>query len=196
MSVIITVDADALLDVQRRLKDIPKKAPNAISKSLNRAMTNAAVTLSQEIRKDYNIKAGEIKGSIKKTRANPGTLSAEVKSKGSVIPLDKFKTSRLMTTSNKGDVKSVSLNKKVVKAAVKKGAMKPVLGAFVVSLHGAKIFKRETKKRLPINRLFGPSVPQMGSNEKIAEAVNDKAEGMYSRTLDHEITRLLERLGG
>lgn len=196
MSVIIKVDDSMLKDVQKRLKEIPQKSPNAISASLNRTMTNVASNINKEIRSEYTVKAMDIRGTLKKTRANPSKLSAAVKSTGGVIGLDKFKTSALMTTSRKGGTKSVGFNRKPVKAAVKKGGMKTVLGAFVATVNGPKIFKRTTKRRLPIERLHGPSVPQMAGNDRIVEFVNTEAGATFEKRLDHEIGRLLERLGG
>ena len=196
MSVVIKVDESMLRDVQSRLKEIPQKAPNVISASLNRTVTNVASNLSKEIRKTYTVKAGDIKGTITRVRATPQTLSASVKSKGGTMGLDKFKTSALMATSRKGGVKSVKINRKPVKAAVKKGQMKKVMDGFVATVNGPKIFKRQTKKRLPIERLHGPSVPQMAGSPEVGEAVNREAQAMFGRRLDHEIGRLLDKLGG
>ncbi|MEK4713470.1 phage tail protein [Sporosarcina sp. FSL K6-5500] len=182
MSVIINIDDAAFRDIQRRLAEIPNKAPNAISAALNRTVTNVATNLNKEVRKEYTIKAGDVKGTIKKRTANRGDLRASVKSTGGVIPLDKFKTSKL--------------GRKQVKVAVKKGQLKKVLGAFAADISGPKIFKRKTKKRLPINKLFGPSVPQMAGESSIAERINNQASETFERRLDHEINRLLARLGG
>lgn len=198
MSVVINVDDAMLRSVQEKLKEIPQKAPNVISQSLNRTVTNVASNLSKEVRKEYSVKAGDIKGrgGIKRIRANPSNLAAAVRSTGEVIGLDHFKTSNLMSTSRKGGVKSVSLNRKPVKAEVKKGQMKTVLGGFVATMNGPKIFKRETKRRLPIKRLFGPSIPQMAGNEKVSEIINTEAAKTFDKRLDQNINHLLSKLGG
>lgn len=196
MSVTIRVDESVLRDVQSRLGEIPEKAPNIISASLNRTVTNVASNLSKEIRKIYTVKAGDIKGTVTRFRSTPQTLSASVTSRGGPMGLDKFKTSALMSKSNKGGVKTVKINRKPVKAEVKKGQMKKVLGGFVAEINGPKVFKRQTKHRLPIERLHGPSVPQMAGSPEVGEAVSKEAKIMFDRRIDHEIGRLLARLGG
>ncbi|ARD47578.1 phage tail protein [Sporosarcina sp. P33] len=196
MSIVIKVDDATLRDIRVKLAEIPEKAPNAISASLNRTVTNISSNLSKEIRKTYTVKARDIKDTITRTRANPKKLSASVQSKGGTMGLDKFKTSALMVTKNKGGVKSVQLNCKPIKAAVKKGRLKTVVNAFAATANGAKIFKRKTKKRLPIERLHGPSVPQMAGNPQVVEVVEREGQAMFDRRIDHEINRILDKLGG
>lgn len=180
----VELDRTMLEDVQRRLGEMEKKAPNVISSALNRALTNVASNVSKEVRQDYNIKAADIKSTLEKTRASKANLSAIVRSRGNLIPLDRFKVSP----------KKVSPKRKTpIKIAVKKTGMKPLGGAFVADISGIKVFKRQSKKRLPIDRLFGPSVPQMLQNEGIRENINREGEDMFYRRLDHEINRILDR---
>jgi hypothetical protein len=187
MKMTVNVDEKLLKDVQKKLKDVPKKAPNAISNALNRAATNVNSNVSKEVRKEYVIKSGDIKATLTKTKATRSKLSAEVRSDGNVIPLDRFKVSPKTIKPNR---------KKPIKVAVKKGGVKPVLGAFVADVSGIKVFERTSKKRLPIRRLFGPSVPQMLGNGGIREEIERQGQETFERRLDHEINRILEKRGG
>jgi hypothetical protein len=183
----VKVDRDLLHDVQKRLGTFSDKAPNAIANALNRALTTVAAQVSREVRKEYNIKAKDVKATLSKTRASRANLSAIVRSQGEVVPLDRFKVSPKTPQPKR---------KKPIKVAVKKTGLKPLLRAFVVDLHGIKVFRRKTKHRLPIQRLFGPSIPQMLGNEEILNKINREGKEMFYKRLDHEINRILSKGSG
>lgn len=183
----ITVDTEMLEEVRQRLGEMERKAPNAISNSLNRTVTNIATNVSKEVRKEYNVKATDVKDTLRKRKANHSDLSAEVRSTGQVLPLDRFKVTPKTVNPKR---------KKQLKVAVKKDGVKQILGAFVTNLNGIKIFIREGDDRLPIDRLFGPSVPQMLGNEGTVENINIQARDTFEKRLEHEINRILERSGG
>lgn len=182
----ITVDVnDAFVEsVANRLGTFHKQAPNAISRALNRAATNVNSNIKKEVRKEYNIKARDINNTLKKTRATKSDLRAAVISTGSPLGLDKFKVSP----------KTVNPKRKTpIKIGVKKGSLKRVMGAFIADINGPKVFRRVTKKRLPIERLFGPSVPQMLGNENVVNVIEQEGQKTFHKRLDHEIERILEK---
>ncbi|SFP11059.1 phage tail protein [Salibacterium halotolerans] len=184
MKMSVEVDEKLLEEVQSRLGAFQKKAPNAISNALNRASSNVRSNISKEIRKEYVIKAGDVKETLSKGKARRGDLSTEVRSQGSVIPLNRFKVSPKTVNPTR---------KKPIKIGVKKGSTKEVRGAFVADINGPKVFSRHGKSRLPISRLFGPSVPQMLDNEEIRQEINDQGVETFYERLDHEIFRLYEK---
>lgn len=183
----VSIDRNMLEDVQKRLGQFEKKAPQAISSALNRALTNVASNISKEVRQDYNIKAADVKETLIKTKASRQNLNAIVRSRGNLIPLDRFKVS---------PKKPAPKRKAPIKVGVKKNGVKPISGAFVADISGVKVFQRQGKQRLPINRLFGPSVPQMLKNEEIRNVINEEGRETFYRRLDHEINRILERGAG
>lgn len=180
----VDVDRNMLNDVRNRLGTMSNKAPQVISSALNRALTTVASNISKETRQQYNIKAADIKGTLEKTKASKTSLNAIVKSRGNLIPLDRFKVSPRKVTPKR---------KAAIKVGVKKNGMKTLSGAFVADINGIKVFKREGRKRLPINRLFGPSVPQMLKSEDIRRRINEEGRDTFYRRLDHEINRILQR---
>lgn len=186
MSMLIQVDAAALRDVEQRLGQFANRAPNAIANSLNRASTNTASNITKETRSKYHLKPADIKATLKITKASKSVLSAEVRSSGKAVPLDRFKVTPKTVNPKR---------KSQLKIAVKKDGIKQVLGAFIANLNGVKVFKRENDKRLPIARLFGPSIPQMIGNEGTVENINQNAQVTYETRLDHEINRILVQLG-
>ena len=187
MTIAVRVDADRLRDIQRQLGDFANKAPDVTSNALNRAMTNMASNLPKKVREHYHVKAGTVKDTLNVTKSTKATLKAEVRSSGKVIGLDHFKVTPKTVQPRR---------KKQLKIAVsKKAGMKQIMGAFISNLNGVKVFKREGKERLPINRLFGPSVPQMADEEGIVEHVNQQGYITFEKRVDHEVDRILNRAG-
>lgn len=52
-------------------------------------------------------------------------------------------------------------------------------------------FRREGKDRLPIERIFGPAVPQLFGNNAIKEQIAEAAMKKYEERIRHEVGRLI-----
>jgi hypothetical protein len=182
MRIVVDLDQQMLNDVERRLGRFSRRAPNALSNAINRGVTNINSNVKKVVRKEYNIKAGDIQQTLRVSRSTRSSLSGDVKSSGSPIGLDKFKVSP----------KTVNPRRKTpIKVGVKKGNLEKVLGAFVADINGTKVFQREGKSRLPIKRLFGPSVPQMIDNDGVRSNIEQEGQQTFVTRLDHEINRIL-----
>lgn len=184
MNVTVNVDRRVLRDVQIRLGNMSNKAPDVITRALNRSMTTVAASISRETRKEYSIKAGDIKASLTKTKASKSAMTAIVKSQGQLIPIDRFRVSPKTVQPKR---------KKPIKIGVKKGTLKEVKGPFVANLNGIKVFERTGKNRLPIKRIMGPSIPQMIGNEVITNKINQDGLTQFNSRINHEINRILGR---
>lgn len=182
MRVVVDLDQRMLKDVQQKLGAFSNRAPNAISNAINRAVTNVNSNIKKEVRKEYIVRAGDIQATLKVERASRASLSGKVKSTGNPISLEKFKISPKTPNPKR---------KAPIKAAVKKGSLKTVLGAFVADINGAKVFERKSSERLPIKKLFGPSVPQMINNEGIRMQIEQEGHQTFNNRLGHEINRIL-----
>lgn len=186
MSIRIIADEAELRRVQQQLGQLQHKAPNMISRAMNRSITNIKANVPKEVRKDYNVKATEVKDTLKIMKASASKLQAEVKSTGKVLGLDKYKVSPKTVNPKR---------KSQLKISVKKSNTKQILGSFIANINGTKVFKRDGKARLPISRLMGPSVPQMIGNESNVERINQSAYAMYESRINHEINRVLSQMG-
>jgi hypothetical protein len=178
----ITITSKDIGDVERRLDQYSKKAPVVIYRALNRAASGIKTNASKKAREGYRIKAKDVNQTFSIKKASRGSLGASVTSKSGSIGLEKF---RVNATLEK--------RPKKFKAAVKKGgSLKEITRGFVASVNGIKIFSRVGKPRLPIDRLFGPPVPQMVNNKDVRGFVEQQAMDTYQKRLDHEIKRVLE----
>ncbi|EJW19148.1 phage tail protein [Paenibacillus alvei] len=194
--VMITVDANTLKDVERRLGEYPKKAPLVISRALNRAAANVKTNAVKRVRESYVVKAKDVSTTMSVKKASRNNLSANVTSEGTSIGLDKFRVRPAEPRHSKPP--------KALKVQVKKaGGAKQIVGAFVASVNGNKVFSREANSRhlkgksgrwteLPVKRLFGPPIPEMVGNKSIREFVEREAATVFDQRLEHEINRTLE----
>ncbi len=67
-----------------------KEITQAVTRSLNRAANAGKVAGTRKIREEYNIKAKDIKKTIKIKKASYGTLEAKIAIEGKPIPLKYF----------------------------------------------------------------------------------------------------------
>lgn len=183
----INVKIDGVKEAKRVLADFPKQAPGIVSGAINRAITNMGSNINKEVRSNYEIKAGDVRATLKKKNSTRASLSGSIQSTGGPIPLDRFKISPKTVQPKR---------KKQLKITIKKGRTKQITGAFVANINGIKIFKRETKKRLKIKRLYGVSVPQMIGREETVKSIEIDGRVMFERRLTHGVQRVLERYGG
>lgn len=58
------------------------------------------------------------------------------------------------------------------------------------------MFERDGSKRLPISEFMGPSTAQMAGNSTVLADVEEKAQEVINKRVEHEITRILNGYGG
>lgn len=174
----IEVDASGIERAQMLLAGIPQAADKAVANSLNRSIVAARTAISKGIRGEYVLSARDIKKNIRLERATPGKLSASVTFKGSFLELTKFKVK-----FRKG---------RGIQAQIKKGRNINLPHSFFVTTGHVGTYHRSSKASYPIDLEFGPSVPQMAGNVKVTEPAIQRAQEVFSSTLEHEIFARLE----
>jgi hypothetical protein len=194
-AVLVKIDATDFRKVELRLGGAYKKAPSAVSRALNRAAESTRTEAVRETTKRYHVKAEEIRGSKKKeipsklwiSKASANRLTAIINSSSSRIPLDHFKTSSLKFN-----------NRSPIMVAVKKDGLKKLSHAFIFENkypgggNARLIFQRVGKERLPIKRLYGPSISELVGGRVIRPEVEKTAAETYNKRITHEIERALE----
>lgn len=158
---------------KRLLAQQPKKAAAAISSATNRALIAGRTALSTGIRSEYSIRAGAIKSHVKLKKASKGTQSGELKVSGRPIDLMEFNPS-----ISRGGMVSVRIKK----------ARKKLPRSFFVAVGKAGLYHRTTSKRLPIEREFTLSVPQMAGNVNVSAAVQKRMREVFVERLEHAMT--------
>ena len=178
----IKIDESQLRFIESNFDNLKGKMPNALANAINRSMEMVKTEALRQATSKYTIKKGELSDSIKFTRSSGGNLTARIVSTGSVIGLDHFK----LTPKTRGKYK------KTVNSIVKKVEGGSIPNAFIAYSDGRLgAFKRKSTKRLPIERLMGPSAPQMLGEDSILEYLQGFMEEKLNMRLEHEIERLM-----
>lgn len=133
-------------ELEKALGDAgPKKLRQQVAIALNQTAKRTETLLAKEVAKEIVIAQKEIKKGIKQDRkAKPEVLATNVVQKESArMPLKRYKARQ---------------NKAGVRYRIsKKGGGKQIKSAFISEKLGSHVYKRTSKKRLPIQKLYGPS---------------------------------------
>jgi len=166
--------------IEALFEETPRQAKIVLWRAINRAATAGKTRASVNIRKEYVIKAGDVKQRIKIRKATANALSAQIRASGPVIPLMKF------------DVTPSSPEGMQVRARVKKGSRKPIQNGFVARANGqVNVFTRVGSSRYPIQGRYGPSVAQMMGKDEIVDDIQNRAQEVLDSRLEHDLNRLL-----
>lgn len=180
----ISAGPERLKKARNMLIGFEDEIPKVVSRAINRAIENARANVVREVRDHYNIKAKDIRTTLKISRSNSKNLAAVISSRGAPLPTMAFKVRPGTVNGRRRTPLTVS---------VKKGQSENLDRAFIATLGGSKgVYERIGGPRLPIRQLYGPSVPQMIGNEEIIKQIADQARKTLDDRLDHEINRVLE----
>ena len=156
------------------LRASPETLELATVAALNRAVLAGRTAVSKGMRAHYTIRAAD----VNRKKARRGQLSALLTARGAPIDLMKFK---------------VRIGRKGVFAQVKKGGGGKLARSFFVGIGRAGLYHRAATTRLPIQREYGPSIPQMAGETNVSAAVNTRMEEVFQTHFMHEVDY---RLGG
>lgn len=148
----ITYEIERLQELRQRFDY--RIIDKALQRALQVAATKTRTRISKEVRLVYNIKAGDIGRTVRLKRIPGGRLLVYI---GKVVGLDHF-------GARGRNVKTARGKRRGVTVQVRKDRSRRLVAGGFVGGKGRVIFKREARSRLPIERLYGPSIPQMVSN--------------------------------
>ncbi|WP_338847917.1 phage tail protein [Massilia sp. W12] len=188
----ITVDVKGsmqavLADIGRVRRDVVDKA---VPRTLNKVIAQAKTAASREIRAaGYKLKASTIKGALSTRKASAVQLTAVLTASGKPIPLIQY-NARQVADGVSVDVKN---GRKIIKHAFIAVMPNGHKGVFVRVGKKHKKVTRNGKTRwtgLPIQELFGPSVPNGLVNKKVQTALNRLMKEKFPVILRQQIKHL------
>lgn len=182
----ISISEDNLKKVQIMIEKSPENVEQAARNALNRTIGSVRKEISVNIRKNYEIKAKDIKSALNLRHATNTSLIAEIKSKGSPRILQAFRVT-MYKPNKKGYTKPPRAR------VFKVGSMKTVKGMFVNKKR--YLTQRTTTKRYPLRTPYGPSIPQMMGSKKVIDVIKDKAQDTLNKRFLHEIEYRFGKLG-
>ena len=143
----------------------------AMSRAAKRAASHAKSIGTKHVRQTYTIDAASVKAatSIKSTQD------------GAVL--------RIAGPRKSAGHYKAKKRKGGIFVSIKKGSGDIVPRSFAYSNTFRK--REEGVPRLPIERIFGPAVPQLFGNNAIKEEIADEAMKKYEERIRHEVGRLI-----
>lgn len=155
----------------------PKMIKRVVPRTLNKVGQQAQTALSRKVRETYNITASRLKEAITTQKATTNNPEVTIRARGRRPGLQHYGARQVR--------KGVSV------LVTKAGGRKVIRHAFIPKTI-VGVYRRKTKKRLPIERLTGPSVPQMigkvGVNE-FMKVVDEKIEKVFNHELEWELSK-------
>lgn len=186
----ITVSAEQLNTAKSMLKGIKDGVPRAAAAAINRAAEMSRTEITRIITRAYYVKARDVNATIDIRRASMATLTAEIRSRGTAIPLEKFRVGGNPITR----LRRFPRSSKPVKVQVRRDSTaEPSANIFAAkSRRGGAfaLYRRKGEKRMPIQSLFGPPIPIMMGVDRNFAQINARAQEILDRRFTHEIERL------
>ena len=174
----IKIKIEGINEVRRSID--PRRYTKIMTRTLNKVGAQGKTAISQQLRKTYNIKKDRIDKSFSIRKASNASLTYEMRIKGRSPGLQHYDARQ----ARKG------VTVKIIKASgrkvVKSGFMaKTPQGAMAV-------WRRVGAERMPIERLYGPSVVGMANKVGINSfqaVVNDKINKVFAHEFEWEMAR-------
>ena len=193
-------------DMMEKLKGVPV-IESAIKAATASAVNKTAVSVRAEavrmLRKDYNLKATDIRSLLEIRKATADRTEATIYGSGSPgVPLYGFDPTPKRVPSTAREGKSYSPIGGV-SVMVTRGSRKQVTGAFAAQMRSghAGVFQRVPGRRMrggkkeAIKELFGPSPIKILASDKYAIPLDDYAADTLDRNIVHEVDFYLSRMG-
>ena len=170
----ITIDARSIVPVADAYAQAGIAAPIAIARALNWTGNKARTQVARTLARDTGVGYGVIRKALRTTPASPAKLTYEIGVSGAHIPLAEFHARQTR--------RGVS--------AAPWGQRRVFPHTFIVGQLGGQVFKREGRARLPIRKLWGPSLPIELVRGASPAAFETSAAADLPQSLAHELGRL------
>lgn len=181
----------------------PKHVEKAAALGINDTVRQVRTATSQEIRKTWNVKAGDLAKKIKAVKmARNGDLNAIIEARSESFSLSYFGAKsfqgKLVQTRNMGrKLKRVS-RKQGVFVTIKKGeAQTHIPQGFMAAVRAGKgdsyhigVFERKGKDRLPIVERRVITLASMFAKPEVQKAAAEKVNEVWPRRFQHHLDRL------
>lgn len=165
------------------LRDVPKGVARATSRGMNSLNRDIREDAVQGVTSVFNIRRQDAKRGIKMVRrSGPNSLFVVWKAKGGPIPLKSY-----------GAKGGRPLGKNIpVTAEVTRGKRKTVDGGFIGPNN--HVFKRKGRGRMPIKKLYGPSLPSGFVKDKVTASLVKLTNRLLPRRVESEMVRELRKI--
>ena len=182
----------------RDIQNINKQSKKAVQRTISDFKSRGPGWVSQEVTKEYNIKKKDV-NEAKKSVSKGGN---KIKVAGTRVDnLSILYQGRLLTPTHfkmKPTVRPENKAPYTVTAQIRKGTGRKALGhkVFLAPSGSAGTiqipFQRRGDARKPIDVIKTVSVPQMVTNEKVAEQIHKRINEELNKRLQHHLKNLVK----
>lgn len=152
-----------------------REANRAFSRALNHEGRKSFTAVKRALRKQTDIPAGMITAAMQFKSSSQRNLRTIIQGSGSELPLRFFGARQF----------SYGVRAKVW------GKFQTYKSNFIVASLSGNVFHRTSRKRLPIQRTFGPSIPKEMVKDETAETFEQSGNAVMDRAM-HELSRILK----
>lgn len=181
----IEIDASDLQKAAELLQGMPGAAQKAAKTAIKKSIRGAKKDATQKAKERYTIKPTYITRTMKFSFA---ALGATLTSRGRVNDLAYFKHKPTAVPKRRPPAGQYLYSQVV------KGQGGTIAHAFLAKMKSGHVgvFRRTAgNSSLPIEKLSGPSTPQMLESPSVREYVETRAQERLSKELDHEVNAFL-----
>jgi hypothetical protein len=181
----IVIDTSQLNSLVQKMQQLPEsEIPKAYTAALNRTLDHVYTKTGRYVKDNYRIKASEIKPFMKKHKATFSRRKAWIQIRSQRLTLGRF--------VSKGKSKYVKAKVKKTSKFRRVGGTPP---AFKQQINGnTQVLRRLGKNRYPIEVLRTISPTQMVENLNVAEKIQQEANQMLAKRIEHEVSRRLKKV--
>ena len=147
----------------------------AFSRALNHEGRKTFTAVKRSLRKQTDIPPFMITASMAFKSSSQRNLSTIISGSGKELPLRLLKPSQF----------SYGVRAKVW------GKHQTYRSAFIVAKYEGNVFHRTSKKRFPIQKMFGPSIPKEMVKDETLETFEQSGNAVMDRAM-HELSRILK----
>lgn len=166
----------------------PLEVKRALASALNRTATKARTATSVYIRKEYAVKAADVKRTISIGKANAQLLESHVQSEGKPMKVSAFVTSQ---TAKGVTVRIKKAGKrKLIKSAFKLTGKVRARGEYV-----GGVFK-PSDEREPAHSLLTLAIPTAMASDFVTDRLKALAEDFLPKRFAHELDFRIARAAG
>lgn len=152
-----------------------RDAALAFSRALNHEGRKTFTAVKRTLRQQTDIPAFMITASMAFRSSSQRNLRTIISGVGKELPLRLFKPSQF----------SYGVRAKVW------GRHQTYRSAFIVAKYGGNVFHRTSRKRFPIQKMFGPSIPKEMVQDQTLETFQQSGNSVMDRAM-HELSRILK----
>lgn len=176
MAAILTIDTGPIKRTARSFGVAASEIPEITSRALNHTLAKVNTKVKRVLVKETSLKSAMVGKELSVRKSNRSNLEAAIVAKGRAHSLRDF-THR---QTKKGVTAKVWGKRKLFKSA------------FIVKKLSGNVFRRAGKKRLPIYRPMGPSIPNELLRGESADVLEKEIETSLAPRVMHEIQRALK----